>query len=1146
MNIPLNPAILGLKNLSEIIQGLPENIEGSTRSYTLIDGFDKLDVSQFAYREAGEGGSWSSSSNLTSAQPVYYNYRFLPYATGPLAYRYLPDMWRYLSGRRFTLGSTGLMYPKVENLMRYAAYRDLWKTEAMFTQTFYSDLFSLQERLNMNFQIFYQGSLMSLDPTFQFDNFFHAPAASLAQAAAAGMDSISYLYPNMGGSGVGVNVLTTWKDQLEELGNTFDTILAHGDHPAITGLDKRAFIGSFHHFEGPGQPMAGDTADYFGFPIKFISLFPSQDLLWEDLEGWDAIGLGHLDLLISQVMGAKENFFTTTLQQMMFPAMRRNTITGLLIEGNEGDIQTEQSIGPVPSHIYYVSKHRLAMSLKEAQAIPEFDYALPSNDMVEIKPYYNYYKVDMPEVPTSPGQVEWVLPNLYTFNAYKSSKASGGGKNFTTSYFSKLTTLDTAPSWESGITPKTFTLQEYISLAASRGLPSDDLPWVDDITQEALPIDIPVESMTAAQRYHTVVLCDKELMNSTRVLKKMYPYGVDVSITSTKPSEFMKNVAEHAAPAKRWLLNSFMSMLGNYFSSFGGQSSEAHKYAVVHDYAGTEFVGLYPDPTKSISMADLQILDLRKAYDPAFQSGVPDLEKYYEHYGKYINDSKNVKLSKITNIGYEYDSDGQAEFTSVFKGAVESYLEGKTIAMEGIMKGQGCHSEIVAFEVAKFKRQDYTGEFSYYGKRKPPLAEGDTVRKEHVQSIFIPNVYEANETLSYLDTQVFYDTEYIYEIYALTLVVGAEYNYWTQGTGYNIAGKPVNNLIESEQSAYTAKIKNIENPSGGEWKTAGLNGPGGDAVCHPVIVRAPYYNCAGLGSSRSEQKTTKILSKPPLPPQVSFHAYKDAEDKVLILLNQNYGQRALIPNTQVFPGDAAKVAEYKIAQSEDEKPEGHIIYRTDDMGGAYEVYRLDFAPSSWSDCQLAAKVFDSPVVDRSGFNDNIAKNQDYYYFARLRDIHGNISNPSHIFKVRIIKEEGFPPYMALESYNFPKMEDSISTVLSFQKYLKIDLNDMVREADATGLNPGTSSKATIGYITAAGGEVKKYKFRITSMDTGKKIDINVDIKPQVESRFTTQDLEKIEGDPIAPVAIPGTNLGGSNAPPDVLDATNLITGLDDV
>ena len=66
------------------------------------------------------------------------------------------------------------------------------------------------------------------------------------------------------------------------------------------------------------------------------------------------------------------------------------------------------------------------------------------------------------------------------------------------------------------------------------------------------------------------------------------------------------------------------------------------------------------------------------------------------------------------------------------------------------------------------------------------------------------------------------------------------------------------------------------------------------------------------------------------------------------------------------------------------------------------------------------------------------------------------------------------------------------------------------------------------------------------MDTGKKIDINVDIKPQVESRFTTQDLEKIEGDPIAPVAIPGTNLGGSNAPPDVLDATNLITGLDDV
>ena len=109
---------------------------------------------------------------------------------------------------------------------------------------------------------------------------------------------------------------------------------------------------------------------------------------------------------------------------------------------------------------------------------------------------------------------------------------------------------------------------------------------------------------------------------------------------------------------------------------------------------------------------------------------------------------------------------------------------------------------------------------------------------------------------------------------------------------------------------------------------------------------------------------------------------------------------------------------------------------------------------------------------------------------------------------------------------------------------------MVRTADPTGLNPGDSSKATIGYTTVAGGEVKKYKFRITSMETGKKIDINVAIDPLVQSRFTSEDIQKIDGVEIAPVSTGNVpNLGGTNAPggnlPDGLDATNIITGLDD-
>ena len=39
----------------------------------------------------------------------------------------------------------------------------------------------------------------------------------------------------------------------------------------------------------------------------------------------------------------------------------------------------------------------------------------------------------------------------------------------------------------------------------------------------------------------------------------------------------------------------------------------------------------------------------------------------------------------------------------------------------------------------------------------------------------------------------------------------------------------------------------------------------------------------------------------------------------------------------------------------------------------------------------------------SGYQDDILPNVDYYYFARFEDIHENISNPTNIFYIRMVK-----------------------------------------------------------------------------------------------------------------------------------------------
>ena len=190
-------------------------------------------------------------------------------------------------------------------------------------------------------------------------------------------------------------------------------------------------------------------------------------------------------------------------------------------------------------------------------------------------------------------------------------------------------------------------------------------------------------------------------------------------------------------------------------------------------------------------------------------------------------------------------------------------------------------------------------------------------------------------------------------------------------------------------------------------KDANVNLRGGKAK--PIIVRAPYYNNISFG----DQKTTKLMDKPPLPPEMTFYPYKDVDDKVLILLNINYGERKLFP-VQVFPEDIDRIASYYESQTELEIDKGsskkRILYRTDDFLGTYKIYRTDRMPIKWSDF-VNQPIKEISNSQSSGFEDNISPNIDYYYFARFEDIHGNFSNPTAIFKLRMVKDGGFPPYI---------------------------------------------------------------------------------------------------------------------------------------
>ena len=215
----------------------------------------------------------------------------------------------------------------------------------------------------------------------------------------------------------------------------------------------------------------------------------------------------------------------------------------------------------------------------------------------------------------------------------------------------------------------------------------------------------------------------------------------------------------------------------------------------------------------------------------------------------------------------------------------------------------------------------------------------------------------------------------------------------------------------------------------------------------------------------------------------------------------------MIPNQSLFPADMEIIASYKQAQEDIDKPAGHIIYKTDDLSGIYEIYRISEKPDSWSDFvdspTLATAEINSAI--QSGLDDTINKNTDYYYFARMRDAHGNISNPTSVLHLRIVKEEGFPPYMVLKPYYFPKKKDKITTERTFKKYLKVRFDDL------HSVDGDDAKTAVISYKPKKGDIIKKYKIRVTSKKTGKKIDVNLQMKNKIIDKFGPTEEAKEEG-----------------------------------
>jgi hypothetical protein len=471
-----------------------------------------------------------------------------------------------------------------------------------------------------------------------------------------------------------------------------------------------------------------------------------------------------------------------------------------------------------------------------------------------------------------------------------------------------------------------------------------------------------------------------------------------------------------------------------------------------------------------------------------------------------INSDDNVIFKKLFGAAF------QAKILDLYKQHKRSYSD--------IMNGVPAYAEDLFYRIEKIRIDPSTGE------------------EKVVQNILIPNTSELN-VVKYVDTQLKYFTyaTYKYNVYSHTVVFGAKYKYlwlnsntgapYTSGTG----GRPWNHKVdlssevpieqileqinefgegvsyETTESGTQQQANNSgkavgEQELGGEALGGGAGGgPFGGDESPPIETQPDGFQNAGnnavvetnfaatfrvhltpsikiIPNKIFSTPEIMIMDKPPVIPDVNIIPYRGVNNQVKILIT-GASDRYRVPPVIMLESDQEEYAKISAAQL---SVDGKIEFGSDDPVRNFQIFRIQKKPSAYADFELYDQI------SQQYYEEQILPNTKYYYTFRAIDDHGHVSNPTPVYEVELIDEKGaVKPIIRLVEMDKPKNKSNIKEC---QKYIYVKPNlQQLYFSD----NPEIDS------IFSDQNKKKKYKMRITSKGSGKKIDINLSFRKKIQT-----------------------------------------------
>jgi hypothetical protein len=407
---------------------------------------------------------------------------------------------------------------------------------------------------------------------------------------------------------------------------------------------------------------------------------------------------------------------------------------------------------------------------------------------------------------------------------------------------------------------------------------------------------------------------------------------------------------------------------------------------------------------------------------------------------------------------------------------------------------------------------NYSETLAYRIEKIGGLPSTDARTQNVLQNFWLMNSADI-DTFDFHDTQVKYDRDYTYNVYAYVLVVGTKYStsdlVLSRDLGCedgDLVGVEMYNPTSGDR---TAEIYESNLNTDNLFKSRLSDAEYGETFqifsqfpyvadymmkYQPLmkIIEVPLYS-----------KTLRVLDNPGNRLQTTPYQIDDDSQRLGFKFDYEFFSENHTIMSAVTTADQTYINNYLHAN--DLTANSILENETIANPRTVQVFRLNQMPASITNFEgNLLTTIDLSIQDDSintnretYYEDTVATNQKYYYLFRVLNQQGTVSHLSEIYEAQLVSDGGYK-YAVFNVINEKELDQQSNienTFNSFKKIFQLQPNIGQLTLETTDVDFGQDASSQIEKV-AVGNSLdliwdKTFKIRLTSKKTGRKIDLNV-------------------------------------------------------